>query len=248
MDQIEVQHINPVTVRETQGHRPVQLAWLGGGLALAFAIPFVGSDMLELPLPIYYLCYFVLVLTFLGVYVRNTGVDLRALVRRRWAISLVLGLLAGAFVVVRVLSGAATPGPQGARYAFELLWRGVLYGAVDALLLTVFPCLVTLALLGGNIAGLVRKLGYFASSLVLILAITASYHLGFEQFRRDGIGAPAIGNTMISVPMLLTTNPIGSVLAHASMHVAAVTHAYETPTFLPPQVGADGRREAPRSP
>lgn len=52
----------------------------------------------------------------------------------------------------------------------------------------------------------------------------------------------------ISVPMLLTTNPIGSVLAHASMHVAATTHAYQTPTFLPPQVGADGTREALRTP
>jgi len=248
MDQVPVEHTNLVTVRDSRKHWPMQLAWLGGGLALSFAIPFVGSDRLGLALPIYYLCYFVLVLSFLGVYVRNTVVDLRALVRRRWAISLVLGLVAGAFVVARVLSEAGTPGPQGARYAFELVWRGVLYGAVDALLLTVFPCLVSLALLGGNIAGVVRKLGYFACSLVLILAITTTYHLGFEQFRRDGIGAPLIGNTMISVPMLLTTNPIGSVLAHASMHVAAATHAYETPTFLPPQVGADGRREALRTP
>ena len=126
----------------------MQLAWLVGALALSFAIPFLGSDMLGLPLPIYYLCYFVLVLSFLGVYVRTTGVDLRALVRRRWAINLVLGLLAGAFVVARVLSGTGTPGPQGARYAFELFWRGVLYGTVDALLLTLFPRLVTLALLG----------------------------------------------------------------------------------------------------
>ena len=248
MEHIAVQYINPITIRDTRGSWPVQLSWLGGGLALSFAIPFVGSDTLSLPLPIYYLCYFVLVLSFLGIYVRSTGVDLRALVRRRWAISLLLGLLAGAFVVARVLSGAGTPGPQGARYAFELVWRGVLYGTVDALLLTVFPCLVSLALLGGNIAGSARKLGYFAGSLVLILAITSAYHLGFEQFRRDGIAAPVIGNTMIAVPMLLTTNPIGSVLAHASMHVAAATHAYETPTFLPPQVGADGRREALRTP
>lgn len=240
--------LEPVTVRDTREHGSVQLAWLVGALALSFAIPFLGSDMLGLPLPIYYLCYFVLVLSFLGVYVRTTGVDLRALVRRRWAISLVLGLLAGAFVVARVLSGTGTPGPQGARYAFELFWRGVLYGTVDALLLTVFPCLVTLALLGGDIAGAVRKVGYFAVSLVLILTITATYHLGFEQFRRDGIEAPVIGNTMISVPMLLTASPIGSVLAHASMHVAAATHAYETPTFLPPQVGADGRREALTTP
>ena len=50
---------------------------------------------------------------------------------------------------------------------------------------------------------------------MLILTITAAYHLGFEQSHRDGIGAPVIGNTMISVLMLLTTNPIGSVLAHS---------------------------------
>jgi hypothetical protein len=78
-------------------------------------------------------------------------VDVGALVRRRWRVSLALGVLAGAFVVARVLTGAATPGPEGARYVFELLWRGALYGTVDALLLTVFPCLVTIGLLGGDV-------------------------------------------------------------------------------------------------
>lgn len=118
----------------------------------------------------------------------------------------------------------------------------MLYGTVDAILLTVFPCLVALALVGGRVESWVRKLAYFASSLVLIITITGVYHLGYDQFRREGIAPPVIGNTMISVPMLLTTNPLGSVLAHASMHVAATTHAYETPTFLPPQTGADGHR------
>jgi hypothetical protein len=226
----------------------VQLAWLSGGLALSFASPFIGSDLLKLPLTVYYLFYFALVLTFLGAYVRSTEVDLSALVRRRWRISLVLGLLAGGFVVTRVLSDAATPGPEGTRHAIELVWRGLLYGIVDALLLTVFPCLVVLALLGGNIAGAVRKLAYFTCSLALIMILTAVYHLGFEQFRRDGLGPPEIGNTVISVPMLLTTNPVGSVLAHASMHVAAVTHIYETPTFLPPQVDADHRRVVSTTP
>jgi hypothetical protein len=31
---------------------------------------------------------------------------------------------------------------------------------------------------------------------------------------------------------------VGSILAHASMHIAAVLHAYETDVFLPPQVEA----------
>ena len=163
------------SLEERVGSRvAVQLAWLAGGLALSFAIPFLGSDVLGLPLPLYYLLYFALVLAFLGAYVRSTGVDVGALVRRRWRVSLGLGLLAGAFVVTRVLTGAATPGTEGARYVFELLWRGALYGTVDALLLTVFPCLVALALLGGEVAG-ARKLAYVACSLVLILTITAVY-------------------------------------------------------------------------
>jgi len=35
--------------------------------------------------------------------------------------------------------------------------------------------------------------------------------------------------------MLATANPVGSIAAHISMHVTAVTHSYETNVFLPPQ-------------
>jgi hypothetical protein len=34
--------------------------------------------------------------------------------------------------------------------------------------------------------------------------------------------------------MLATANPVGSIAAHISMHVTAVTHSYETTIFLPP--------------
>jgi hypothetical protein len=72
----------------------------------------------------------------------------------------------------------------------------------------------------------------------LVLVITGAYHLGYEQFREDGIGPPEIGNTIISVPMLATGNPLGSIAAHASMHVTADIHAYETDVFLPPETEA----------
>lgn len=237
MTDAETHTHRPPTVPERPQHRSrwVQLAWLTGGLALSFAVPRLGSDVLKLPLAGYYLCYFVVVLTFLGAYIRATGVDVVSLLRRRWRTSLALGVLVGAFVVARVLSEVATPGPGGIRLAVELVWRGAAYGAVDALLLTAFPCLVTLGLLGGSLRGATRKLAYVTCSMVLILTLTSVYHLGFAQFRRDGITAPLIGNTMISVPMLATANPIGAILAHASMHIAATTHAYETPVFLPPQ-------------
>jgi hypothetical protein len=38
--------------------------------------------------------------------------------------------------------------------------------------------------------------------------------------------------------MLATANPIGSIVAHPTMHGTAVAHAYETPTVPPPETQA----------
>jgi hypothetical protein len=127
-----------------------------------------------------------------------------------------------------------TARPHGAYYVFELIWRGGIYGAVDALLLTVLPCLVVYRALGGHLATWRRRIAYFAASLALVMSITAIYHLGFSQYRHDGVGAPEAGNTIISLPMLLSTNPIGSIADHMAMHISAVQHTYETDVRLPP--------------
>jgi hypothetical protein len=86
---------------------------------------------------------------------------------------------------------------------------------------------------------LARRAGFAAITLALTLIITATYHLGYEQFRDDGVAEPETGNVIITMPTLLSANPIGSLIAHTAMHEAAVTHAYETDTFLPPQKDAD---------
>jgi len=120
-----------------------------------------------------------------------------------------------------------------------LIWRGGIYGAIDALLLTVLPCLIVYRSLGGRLATWRRRAAYFAASLVLVITITAVYHLGYSQYRADGVGAPEIGNTIISMPMLLSTNPIGSVVDHAAMHISAVAHNYDTEVRLPPPAAAE---------
>jgi hypothetical protein len=222
----------------------VQPAWFAAGLVLSFLIPFVFSSTLDVRHDLYYLVYFAGTLAFLAAYVVATGVDLRAVVARSWRWSLLLGAALAVLLVVQVFREDSTPRPDGAYFAFSLAWRGVIYGAVDALLLTAFPALVTLALLGGNLHGAGRRLTFALGSLVLTITITAVYHLGYEQYREDGLGDPEIGNTLISLPTLLTANPLGSVVAHASMHVAADIHAYEgdripPQTFVQAQAPAD---------
>ena len=134
-----------------------------------------------------------------------------------------------------MLREEATDRPSGAYFLFELLWRGVSYGAIDALLLTAFPCAVVYRLMRSPPSGLGGRLRFAVLALPLIVLITAVYHLGYPQYRDDGVRQPETGNILISTPALATVNPLGSVLAHVSMHVAAVAHSYETPTFLPPE-------------
>ncbi len=216
------------------------LVWYGGGVAVGFLIPFVFTSLVNMHHDLYYLLYFALAGGYLAAYVSATDVNLLELFTRRWKLSLGLGVVAAAFVVQAVLAREdSTARPGGAYLVFEVFWRGAFYGAVDALLLTAFPVAVAFALHGQQLGTWARRLTFAVASMVLIAVVTASYHLGYEQFREDGVGAPEFGNAVISIPAIATVNPVGSVLAHMSMHVTAVLHAYETDTYLPPQTDAD---------
>ncbi len=233
-----------VTTRPTRVHtgrvpqQARQLLWYGAGAAIAFAVPSLFSSQLGWQHDWYLLAYFATTAAFLGLYVTMTHADVGGLFRRGWKLSLAVALVTTAFVVFTVLQKDATPRPGGAYFGFELVWRGLLYGTVDALLLTAFPVLITVGLFGGEVAGWAKRVAFAAVALVLVVTITATYHLGYAQYREDGIANPEVGNTVISVPALVSLNPVGSLVTHAAMHVTAVGHAYETHVFLPPQTTA----------
>jgi hypothetical protein len=215
------------------------VAWYSFVAAAAFLVPFVGVSVLDLHHDLYYLIYFSTTAALLLAYVRTEHVAVRSIVHHAWPWSLGLGIVVAAAEVWNVMGEPATDRPSGPYFAFELLWRGVTYGAVDALLLSAFPGLIAYSLLRGRIGGVVGKLRFAALALPLVLLITATYHLGYPQYREDGVGKPETGNMIISVPMLATANPVGAVVAHAAMHTTAVAHAYETPQFLPRQTDSD---------
>lgn len=216
-----------------------QLGWFAAISAIAFAVPFVGTSVMDLNHDVYLIFYVGAILGALAAYARSTQLDVRSHFTRHLGLTAVLSVLISAFLVVNVLSEESTPRPDGLFFVFELIWRGAIYGSVDALLLSALPCLVAYRLFREDLAGAARKAGFTLTALLLIVTITAIYHLGYEQYRDDGVKAPEIGNVIMSVPMIATLNPLGSMVAHSCMHVTAVAHEYETEVRLPPATTAE---------
>jgi hypothetical protein len=215
----------------------VHWAWLAGGFVLAFAVPFLFADVLDVNRDVFYGMYALAVIGLFALWSRSTGYDLAASVRRHWLAALLLGLAAAAVLTAMVLrTEDGTPRPDGLELVGALVWRGVLYGVTDGLLLSVFPILVVFAAFAGTrldrrFAG---KVAIGTIALAASLAMTAVYHAGYSDFRSDKMAKPLTGDVVWSVPTLVTLNPIGAPIAHAGLHTSAVLHSYETDTFLPP--------------
>jgi hypothetical protein len=213
------------------------LRWLVSGFVLAFLVPFVLADLLEVPRDLYYALYIVGVAAFFGLWVRATGQSFGEMLRRRWVLALVIGLaVAGLLTLIVLRTEDATARPGGLELIGAVMWRGVAYGLADGLLLSAFPILAVFAMFAGTKTR-ERLLGTVAIGLAALaasLAMTAAYHLGYRDFRSEKLRKPVAGDVVWSIPTLVTLNPIGAPIAHAGLHTSAVLHSYETDTYLPP--------------
>lgn len=210
------------------------LIWIAVATAVGLAASFVFGDWLSLPVDLYYLIYFSMVGALFLVYVRRTRLDVLAWIKRRARIGVLLGIVFGLSMVQFVWSQPATERLSGDLLAWAIFWRGIVYGAVDGLLLFTLPWLITWRAFGGEQRGLPGKLGAALAAWCFILLATTGYHLGYRDFRSEKILQPNIGSAISALPTLISANPLASVLTHVMVHVAAVVHAPQGALFLPP--------------
>jgi hypothetical protein len=205
---------------------------------LFFAVPFLGADLFGLQPDLYYLIYFTIAVAWFVAFLAAHRTELRDLWRLNLTLSLVVGAVAGVGLATIVFSTAGTDHPDGWRWWFEIGWRGVVYGTVDALTLFVFPAAVAYLLMHGDRTGAKRKIGYAGLVLALSLVVSASYHLGYPEYRDSDLRSPLIGTVMADSAAVLAGNPIGAFLTHGTAHVSAVVHQEQGgPTqMLPPKV------------
>lgn len=215
----------------------LHLVWILGAGMWAGAVAAFFAGTLQLPRSIYLAPYAVLVGALLFAYVRWSGIDLRTEARRRWMWGVLGALVWGSWAVAfGVWPQPASARSEGWQLAWDVFWLGIVYGTVDGLLLSVMPMLAAWRACEAR-GWTARWPGNIATALVGLLAsllVTALYHLGYPEMRNATIREPIIGNGMLSVAYLVTTNPIAPVGSHIVMHIGAVFHGPASVSQLPP--------------
>lgn len=211
------------------------LLWIVAAGALGLAQTYILAAKLHLRRRMFLLFYVPITGIFLYGYWRWSGLDLQAASTANLAVGLILAALGAAFLVRNVLSQPASSRPENAQLMVDVIWEGVIYGILDALLLSVLPVHAVWAAFsasGDNVAiQVLIGAGGFAASVL----VTAAYHVGYPEFRGEkALIPPIIGNSICSLIYLLSGNLLAPVLAHIAMHVAAVLHGAETTVQLPP--------------
>jgi hypothetical protein len=221
-----------LTIDKPRGWR--HLGWIPAAATVGFSSAFLLTDVVQIPVVAYHLVYVCLVGLLVTAYGRITRLRIGALIRPRLALAISLGAVTGLALMRRVLADPPSTGPSGGLFVWDLLWRGVIYGTVDGVLLSAFPWLVTWRALRGESRSAMGQVGIGLVALVASLVVTSAYHVGYRDFRGAKLAQANLGNAIATLPTLLARNPMASPLAHAILHVTAVAHDPRSELFLPP--------------
>lgn len=212
------------------------VGWVLAACILGFAISAVFSAWLKLPRRVFLIPYILLSSVFVTWFIRSSEIDLIGLIRQNWIWGLIAGALVGAFTVSNVRSQPASRESTGGALALDLVWLGLAYGIMDALLLNVMPVLAVWngCVQAGWTATWAGKIGAGLLALGASLLVAFAYHIGYVEYRNKSVVLVLIGNALITLATLLSANPLGAILSHTIMHVAAVIQGPDTTIQLPP--------------
>lgn len=222
----------------------IQMIWIAAAAIGGWAVTAIGAGRYELPRNTFLLIYLPLAGAFLAAYAASSSIDVAALITDNWGWGLIGAGIASAIALLNVLKQPSSPRRTGGGFAVDLLWPGVTYGLIDALLLSVLPVVaVGVAFedagLANTAAGTIAEA---AVALTASLVVTATYHLGYPEFRNRSVWWTLVGNGLFTVAMLVTGNALAAVVPHIVMHVASMVHGRETTLQLPPHY--DQRKQA----
>jgi hypothetical protein len=212
------------------------LLWVVGASLLGFGISILFSNWLKLSRRVFLIPYIGLSSAFLFWFFQANEINLSAFLIENWVWGVIAGVLVSAFLINNVRSQPASRQSSGGELVFDIAWLGLAYGLIDALFLNVMPVLAVWTGFSqvGWAGSWLGKLGVGFLGLSASLLVTLAYHAGYSEFRNKRMGLVLMGNSLITLAYLFSMNPIGALLSHAAMHVAATIQGPETTLQLPP--------------
>ncbi len=214
----------------------VMVGWLIAASLLGFGTSAVFAGWLKLPRRRFLIPYVIIASLYLYSFVTLNEIDFVSMLTRNWVWGTLAGMLVSIFLVKTVRAQPLSRQSSGVDLFVDIGWAGLVYGLVDALFLNVMP--VAAVWLGASSFGwpttLVGKFAVGATGLFASLLVTLAYHLGYPEFRNRKVGMVLAGNSVITLAFLLSGGPLGSIISHTVMHIAAVMQGAETTIQLPP--------------
>lgn len=201
---------------------------------IGFLVPAIFSMGLRWERSLFLVPYVTIITLFLVVYFRKQPISLKKLLGP-WRVGIIGAAVATLFLMWKVQQYSPSAVPEGVQLVLTLVWVGVIYGAIDGLLLNVLPVLIVYRAWPVEV-NKSRQMFIIRGLLALTVSIvvTVAYHLGYTEFHGISMFWVIIGNSIITSTYLLTGSPLSAIVTHVIMHIAAVLHGMETVLMLPP--------------
>lgn len=202
---------------------------------LAFLVTWIVTDLLEVPRPPYVAILTVVTLGLGAGYLAWSGTALVDLVTKNLGWAVVAGFAAGGLMAPGLRRLPHGVPPEGRSRVRALVWEGVVYGTVEALLLATLPVLALWQSLGaaGRTGSTWADLGSGAVAIVGALIVIAVHHLGYREFRGPHARAKLAGALLAcgiqALAFLVTGNLLAPVIAHIVLHAQMVLGGIEMP-------------------
>jgi hypothetical protein len=119
----------------------MSVVWILSASFLGFGVASIFAGLLKLPRNLYLLVYIPVVATFFFLFIVTNEISLSKILSHNWYWGVIGALLAGAFVVKNGYSQPASKKSSGLALFIDITWPGLVYGLMDAILLSVIPVL-----------------------------------------------------------------------------------------------------------
>ena len=205
--------------------------WPAVAAAAGFATSAVGTSLLHLSRNLFVAVWAAVAAATVAAWVLSEGWDPLVQLRRRWVAGLIVGVIAG---VPLALAVTREPGVAGGAGASKLVWLGLVYGAVDAVMLSVVPVLALYGARPGDDLGHSSRIRMAGLALLASLIIAAAYHLGFAEFRNASLVQPLGATLILTMAYLLSGSPLAPIVGHVILNAAALLHGVGAAGALPP--------------